>query len=163
MKNIFIIACKLIGLLQLYWSFATLMQIGFAMSATFSAAANDRMDIVTWLSGTILSSALSFFVAYLLIFKSEAIARFVRVPDDKTALSIPAEESALRIGILLLGLYFLLGSIPRVTRDIADAIRYIDGPQLHTTLLKTAGSVGQVILALFVILKPKKVLNYLTR
>lgn len=162
MKKIFVIACKIIGLLQLYWAFATLLQIGFAFSMWKDAAEGTPQN-VAWLAGTVLYSFLSFAVACIMIFKTDRLASIVGLHDHYESVDLPSQEALLRTGILLIGIYFVLVPIPGIVKHIVDALHYNQMVGEFRWISQTAGSVCQISLAVFLLAKPDKVIDLITR
>jgi len=162
MKKLFVVACKVIGLLQLYWAFATLLQVGFALSMTrhsTEAAPQNSM----WLLGTVLYSLLAFAVAYAMIFRTDALCRIAGLPDDMDSTKVPPQEVLLKTGILLIGVYFVLVPIPRIVKHIADALHYRQITQQFSWISQTVGYVCQMGLAVFLLRKPDKVIEFITK
>jgi len=162
MKRIFVVACKIIGLLQLYWAFATLLQIGFAFSMWTNASEGTPQN-VAWLAGTALYSFLAFAVAYIMIFKTDGLASIVGLHDDHESVDLPPHEALLRTGILLIGVYFVLVPIPGIVKHIADALHYKQIVREFSWISQTTGSVCQIGLAVFLLTKPDRIIDLITR
>ena len=168
MKSLFVVACKIIGLLQLYWAFATLLEVGLALGlAQRSAAPMQALPVdqaILYLGWTILCSILAFAVSYLMIFKTDMLSRLVGVPNDAASAQLPPHESLLRTGILLIGVYFVLGAIPGIAQDI----RYVEYAGRTTTqqwlgyILGSAGHLCQIGLAVLLLKIPDKVIQLIT-
>ena len=162
MKKLFVVACKIIGLLQLYWAFATLLQVGFALSMTRNSVEAAPQNAM-WLVGTVLYSLLAFAVAYVMIFRTNALCRIAGLPDEPDSAKAPPQEVLLKTGILLIGLYFVLVPIPGIVKHIADALHYKQITQQFSWISQTVGYVCQMGLAVFLLRKPDKVIDLITR
>lgn len=162
MKKLFLVACKIIGLLQLYWAFATLLQVGFALSMTMNSAEAAPRNAL-WLVGTVLYSLLAFAVAYTMIFRTDALYRIAGLPDDPDSVTVPPQNVLLKTGILLIGVYFVLVPIPGIVRHLADALHYKQITHQFSWISQSAGYVCQMGLAVFLLRRPDKVIEFITR
>jgi hypothetical protein len=162
MKKIFVVACKIIGLLQLYWAFATLVQVGFAFSMMKDLTETGAKNVM-WLAGTILYIVLAFAVAYAMIFRTDALGRIVGIPDDPDSGRLPPQEALLKTGILLIGVYFVLVPIPGIVKHIGDALYYRQITRQFSWISQTVGYVCQMGLAVFLLKEPDKVIEFITK
>ena len=160
MKRHFLIACKIIGVLQLYWAFSTFLQIGFAvgMAQTAPDMAPQR---ALWIVATSLYSILSFGVAYLLIFETERLAYFVGVRDETEAPSQPP-STLLRVGLQVLAVYFLLSPIPNIFKQLSDAIRVYNRTHDAMWLAHVLGYICQIGLAVTILRRTDRVIALIT-
>ena len=111
MNKLFIVACKTLGLLQLYQALSSLLFLGGAFS-TVKLVTGEEYNQIFYLVMTILYCILSFALAFLMIFKTERLARIVGLERKDEISNLPSQEVLIKTSILLLGIYFFLSSIP---------------------------------------------------
>jgi hypothetical protein len=167
MKKLFIVAAKLIGLLALYWAIATLVQIGFAIPLVLNpvpdiAGGSQNAGSAWWLAGTVLYGVITLVFSLLLMFRTESIATRLNVPDQEIS-GIPDDLRILKGGIILLGLYFFLFSIPSLTKTISTSAYYRYTWRDFRYMSQLVSGLLQLGLAVFVMKKPDVVLNMLGR
>jgi hypothetical protein len=162
MKALFLVCTKLLGLLGLYWASATLVQVGPFVVSSLSGRLEDNSHTVWFICSFASYSILSFALAVVLLVKTEWVATALRIPDDPLPQSAHADQ-VLRIGILLLGLYFVIASFPSLVRTVLemsrDSWRYVG---IHSLQMpKLVANALQFLLGLILVLKPASVLNAL--
>ena len=145
----------------MYWSFATLLQIGLTISMVNNSVESAPQN-VAWLVGTVLYGLLAFAVAFLMIFKTESLARIVGLATDSNTTQLPSLDVLLKTGILLIGIYFLMGTIPVIIRQISDAFHYKEIMPRFNWISKTISSLFQVAMAVYLRMNPDKVIRLIT-
>ncbi len=167
MKKLFIVAAKLIGLLALYWALSTLVQIAGAFAFMFRSMLDSEGNspaarILCWVIGNVLYGGLTFILSYLLMFKTEWIASKLNVPDENIP-SLPQNQKLLKGGVILLGLYFFLFSIPTLTKYIFGISSLPHARFEMEKIIKIASVLLQLGLALFIMKNPDCVLKILNK
>ncbi len=106
MKKIFCVAAKLVGIFALFSALPLLVQIGYSLDDFLRSGME---------GGRILGYGLYFgvvcFFVYLLIFKTEAVAAFLRIEDGEIQ-GLPPYEQLLKLGIILVGLFLFTTRAP---------------------------------------------------
>lgn len=110
MRTLFIIAAKLFGLYMLYGAVYTVIS-----AASFALAEPPASLDTLWSMYLIVAVDLVFGV--VLVFWPSRLAATFHIPDTQIATTMGARE-ALRIGILLIGLYLLVGGLPRTFESL---------------------------------------------
>ncbi len=75
--------------------------------------------IVVYFAGLIIYVSLSIWFAYILLCRSEWLARKVGIDEQGSVPNWPGEKKLLNLGIILLGIYISSFAIPRVVRSLS--------------------------------------------
>ena len=124
MYKAFIVGAKLIGMLQIYWG------ISFLSSISLFAVRTTRMEppgvggVVIQVVGILGYALFVLGVAWILIFRTEWVARKVKLSKDSAEICLNG-SNIMCIGISLIGLYIVAHSIPDVFKSIAGWITSI--------------------------------------
>lgn len=153
---LFAVAAKLLGL---YLALQTLVYVG---SALVFAITSDQVEqgvgpVVVQLLGALLS--LGF--AAILLFRTERLARMLRIPEVSGGIRI-GSATALRTGIILLGLYVLVRGLGPFLQFASFFLRV--APFADPGLIaRAAAELVPLIVALFMVLRPDVVIAMIRR
>ena len=171
MKKLFIVACKVSGLLQLYWALGSLgvVATAFHMRNT-TMEGQEQLSPHFYLAMVIISSILSFFFAFMMIFETETIARIVGLSKSEEVPSLPAQSAGLKTGLILIGVYYFASSIPDFVREIGELYSFL---RTNRTLslyginpenwTKTIAVLCQIGLAIWIIINPEGIIRLISR
>ncbi len=156
MKSIFIIACTITGLLLLY--FALIEVVGIAGSFMLYDSPESRNPILVM---QIMSFLLQLGMGLFLLFGTKKL--FNKMPDEsQEILAIPFSK-ILRLGIILLGLYFFMSNLPGYVNIIHGII--FDYKSFNNSYGITKLTVSGVVLiqSFFLIFGSDKITNVLVK
>ena len=164
MRRLFLVLAKLVGLMQAYWAFMDLVQIGNMVNAVLGSSPADASDASLYGSmvGVFVSFPLSIGLAWLLLFRTEQVADFLRVGPDEP---VPAfrRDVLLNVGVKMIGLYLAAEAIPLLARWLFEAHYFA---QRRPRLFHWAG-ILQPALALVVgivlIAKTRQIITLITK
>jgi|GEM_PF-6605420 len=116
MRNIFLVAAKLIGIIQLLLAFGNSMQM-----TVFVLNVKNTTPYVAIIMG-FAPLAVSIILAWTLLFKTERLADWLNISRD---LEKPLLEnvSMLYIGTKLIGLYIMIGGVTQFSKSLCDLLR----------------------------------------
>jgi len=165
MKGLFIVACKVLGLFQLYFAMGTIAQVGVWLSMKVYSSPEGGM-LTPSFYWTLIHSFLSFALAFILLFKTDLLVRITGLSESESIPQLPSPENLLRIGILLLGVFLVFRSIPDLIKQIFRLHKYIGVKLLHKDgfvdsdwLSAVLGAFCQFVLALLLLLKPDAIIK----
>jgi len=163
MRNIFNTLLKVIGLWQVMMMFYNLMIA--LVNTTNTGIAIHSPDPRPWLGGLSLATV-SFFFAWLFIFKTDWIADKVNIPKNEPPQQ-PLEKSTLLLtGTYLIGLYFLLSAIPRLSATITRIVPLwgegISHFWIPSVMYEGIPSLVQIILSIICIRKADVIVKMMT-
>jgi len=164
MTKFFLVGGKLLGILCVYWALLTIPQIGFAtavLSRQPSVPGAGASEVV--LLGAYLSFVASLLLGLLLLFKTERLAQLLKVPVDTTNDSPPSTESILRTGLVLVGVYILIGAVPEVTRWIIESLQHTSQLYSLPAIGRLASSLLRLIMALYIVVYSKHATQMIQR
>jgi len=122
MRRLFLVLAKLVGLLQAFRAFMVLIQVGSMVNELLGSSARAASDpsLYGYVMGLFVSFPLSIALAWLLLFRTEQVADFLRVGPDEP---FPAfrRDVLLNAGVKLIGLYLAAEAIPSLARWIFEA------------------------------------------
>jgi len=135
------------GLLQLYWTLANFLQIGYPLFHMFEQADTGAANI--YYIGMAVYFGLLFGMSWVLIARTEWLADRLKIREEGEIGKIDS-QSVLLVGVKLIGVYALVYSIPR----FAGSLQYLSLPlvenQKNPHILRTIiPAVLQLALALF--------------
>jgi hypothetical protein len=120
MRRLFLVLAKLIGFIQLYWSFATLAQIGFSIEMLTSEGKPEIHSMIKWgLAGFGAYFLLTLGLALILLAKTDWLADKLGISDD-TGTSIVSEATLLSAGMRLIGMYVAVMAAPALTKVFVE-------------------------------------------
>ena len=165
MRRLFLVLAKLVGLMQAFQAFMVLIQVGSMVNTAlgFSAGRASDPSLYGYIMGLFVSFPLSLGLAWLLLFRTEQVADFLRVGPDEP---VPAfrRDVLLNAGVKLIGLYVAAEAIPSLARWLFEA-RYFtqrrpNFPLTWTGILQPALAlvVGVVLIA-----KTRQIVGLITR
>jgi hypothetical protein len=171
MSKLFIVACKILGLFQLYWALGSLGVVASAFNMSHTTVEGEgQWNPKFYLIMVIIYSILSFFFAFMMVFETETIARIVGLSKSEEIPSLPAQSVWLKTGLILIGVYYFASSIPVLIREIGELYSFIStnrGLSLYgvnpENLTRTVAVLCQFVLAIWIIMKPEKIIHLITR
>ena len=162
MKRIFLVVAKLVGLLQLYWTFVNFMQIGFAISMIIRSEAVEVGQAIAGVIGIALYLCLSLGMSWILLARTDWLADKLNIKDDDGCI-IPKGDAILRNGTILIGIYISAYAIPGLAKAIAEYATITEwrmGVRFWTQILPEA---IQLLLGLYLTFKSSKVTEMITK
>jgi len=167
MRNVFLVIAKLLGLLQIFASFAYVTQSALAIGVYRSWVENQLSLYTTWtiyVWGFFI--ILSLTLAWILVAKTEWLADRLRIPEDMSSVDL-SDSRALRLGVKLLGFYFLGHAVPYLGSILIRTIYEHNGGFPHiralTFFLGSFVPLVQIALGLFFILDTNRVVQHIGR
>ena len=159
MRNIFIVAAKLLGLLQLFGAIAAFLQVAFTIPF-YGGEQATQMQLILIIVGSVLFLVVNLALALILVFKTEWLANLLRIPADVNLAPLQKPQ-VLNLGAKLIGLYILLQGLPSFVR----ALFQIGSMQPFGAFMFSTIStpVVQIGLGLFLVLKTTKVVGLITQ
>lgn len=138
MKQFFIIAAKLLGILLIFWTFSAFL--GHSQVLNHMSRAH--------LIGLILLCGIELMIALILLFQTNMVANFLNIPEGELpTLHVP---NVLHVGITLIGIMIAGSSLGYVLSYIAT-ILFTSQNHSHSfflgELFKTIVGVGLIIFA----------------
>jgi len=115
MKNLFVIFAKLLGVYFIFRFFENITVIGRIIS-------RDSID-----AGFIIGYICIILLIILLLFKTGFLANILGIGIKKSENSLLSATNTLKIGLLLIAIYFLIADIPYI---IAQILSYIQGEEM---------------------------------
>jgi len=167
MRNLFFVVAKLLGLLQIFASFAYVTQSALAIGVYRSWVENQLSIYTTW---TIyvwgLFIILSLSLAWVLVAKTEWLADRLRIPDHMNNADL-RDGRVLRLGVKLLGFYFLGHAVPYLGAILIRSIyeHHGDSPLSNVFPFFLGGFIplAQITIPLFFILDTDRVAQHIGR
>ena len=171
MNKLFIVACKTLGLFQLYWALSSLVSVATAFNMRFMTDEGKlQLNPTFYLVLTIVYSILAFFFAFIMIFKTEAMARLVGLSEKDEVPALPTQTMLMKTGLILLGVFFIFNSVPALVQRIADLYLFIKMRSIFALNSydaeawgKLIGTLCQIGLAIWMVLNPEGVVRLISR
>jgi hypothetical protein len=136
MRQLFLVLAKLIGLIQLYWSLATLVQIGVSIEMLTAESKPEIYLLIKWgLVGFGAYFLLTLGLAWILLIKTDWLADKLGISDD-IGPSIVSEAILLSAGIRLIGLYVAVTAAPALIKVFIETKGMAHGLGISSTDLK---------------------------
>ena len=166
MRRLFLVLAKLVGLLQAFRAFMVLIQVGSMVNELLGSSARAASDpsLYGYVMGLFVSFPLSIALAWLLLFRTEQVADFLRVGPDEP---VPAfrRDVLLNVGVKLIGLYLAAQAIPSLTSWLLLEARYFTQrrpsfPLTWTAILHPALA---LVVGIVLIAKTRRIMALITR
>ncbi len=157
MRKLFIVVAKLMGLWQLYSAIIITIQSSFYLSSSIQLSTVDK-EIFLTLGLWVLNTAFVFILAWLLIVKTEWLADKFNINDRDDSPSFNA-ESALQIGIKLIGVYVAVLAMPQFMRRL----RYYSVSVDVTLFLCIGAFFLRLGLGFFLALKTEMIIKFISK
>jgi hypothetical protein len=170
MSKLFIVACKILGLFQLYWALSSLVSVATAFNMGYMTDEGKvQVSPKFYLILTIVYSILAFLFAFAMIFETETIARIVGLSKKEEMASLPPQSMLLKTGLILIGVIFLFSSIPDLVRSIADLYLFNKTNRGLSLYLDNIGNwvrpittLCQIGLAIWIIMNPEGIIRLIS-
>ena len=165
MRRIFIVLAKLSGLLQIYWGLTHLssLTLFIGQMARMESSEFGHRAIQIQMGGIIGFALLAFGMAWVLLARTEWLADKLKIHSDDQ-LPAMSDDTVLRAGIKVVGVYILASAIPGLVKAISEASAYgLWEGRLTAIWTKIIPSVLRVALALFLAIRTERVLSLLTK
>jgi hypothetical protein len=166
MRRLFLVLAKLVGLMQAFQAFMALIQIGGTVNALLgsSPARAYFPSLYGSIIGLFVSFPLSIALAWLLLFRTEQVADFLRVGPDEP---VPAfrRDVLLNVGVKLIGLYLAAEAIPSLARWLYEA-RYFAERRMPNSFYTWAGILQPalaIVVGIVLIAKTRQIVSLITR
>ena len=160
MRNVFLVGAKLLGIFSFYQALTKLIDLRYV----FKAMQQPDDDLVLQVGSYFLSTVILFLFGYLLAFKTSWLANFVRVPEPDDNLPQFTSQSALNIGLILIGVFHVLRRIPALIQVTFLYRSAMHGSQAFPSwLLFLTGEILGLILAILLIFFSRKVVDIIFR
>ncbi len=153
MRNLFIPLAKLLGIYLLYRPLTYLASIVYYFFSSFSS---EQQSILSGILYTFIFQILSLLLALILLFKTEKLADFLRLPDDDINLVGIDRYTILRTGLILIGIGTIIYAIPVIIGSAVTYFNYKDVAPMslyYQELEKMVSSILQAILGIFLVFK----------
>ncbi len=139
MRKTFVVLAKLMGLYLLFFTTQYFFSLTMMLSIASGNATNSRFFMSIFFS--LIGLCLLFVIIWTLIFRTDWLADKVRVPDEP--LPNMNHQMVLRVGIILLGIYFLFGAFTALFNIATSAASFKELQGSHAMILR------QIITTLF--------------
>jgi hypothetical protein len=164
MRRLFIVLAKIAGLLQLYWTLANFLQVGYPLFHMFEQSVAGVPN--TYYIGMVLYFVLLFGMSWVLIARTEWLADRLKIREDGEICKIDA-QSVLLVGVKLIGLYVLVSAIPRLANSLSQlTLPLFDENEYRSNLLHSLKYITPVLLQLalgfFLAFKPETVVKIIS-
>ena len=157
MKNLFIVGSKLLGILFVYWALIIIPQIGFVTTVLSEQPSGSPGSVPpeVMLLTVFMAFITSILLAALLLFKTERLSQFLKVPSDETSILKLSFESIIRLGLVLIGVYILIDAMPEITRLIIESFKYSNLLDSFHGVGRLVSLVLRLIMALYIVFYSK--------
>lgn len=113
MRSMFFVGCKLLGLYFLYWGINYLISLIPTIGA-YKSVMEIPDDSISIYVTVIISNLIIFGFAYGLLFRTEWLARILKIEPEYTETSLISGNEVLRIGIILMGIFLITTRVGRI-------------------------------------------------
>ena len=149
MRELTTLGLKLLGILGLYWAATIMPQIGMALSMLVGNSAHGYS--ASWyLASLVAWFVISLLFAILLLSRTGWIVSKLRVPSDSIQAHFPSPSHLLRAGLVLIGVFAILESVPDLIQALYEASQFGEWPGYHRWA-RFIGGASKLVLALIVI------------
>ena len=164
MKGLFLVLGKLLGLLCLYWAVLAIPQLYTYAFIDISPGPLPAFETRAILISVGLLSILgNCFLGVWLVFKTQRLADILRIPADAGGLPSFESESLLHVGIVLVGIYALVVSLPELARLLIESLQYANFSRSAHLTGSLAKEVLRLALALYLVVFPRHVMGVLKK
>ncbi|NCA81209.1 MAG: hypothetical protein EOM72_00485 [Opitutae bacterium] len=161
MKKLFLVFAKLLGLIQLYTALLGVTQMAIMMSLVSRSDSGSLSGVLPSLAGLTIYLAVALVIAWVLLAKTEWLARKVGVGDEAPVEGLE-RVPALIVGVALIGIFVTVRSLSPLARALLEFRQIWDSsPQL--ALRQLAPVALQLALGLLLALKPGFVAAFVGR
>lgn len=163
MRRMFIVLAKLIGLLQIYWGLTYLSSIALFIGQMARMESSEFGQFAIQMGGILGFALFAFGMAWALLVRTEWLADKLKIHSDD---QLPAlsDDTVLRAGIKVVGVYILANAVPGLVKAISEASVYgLWEGRLTAIWTKIIPSVLQIALALLLALRTERVLSLLAK
>ena len=155
MRNVFLVAAKLLGVYSIYRALSALVALGYIPGSMSQPGFN----IAAYLGVRFLSALIFFMFGYILAFRTSWVADIVHVAASDDDLPTFTDRSALNVGVILVGVFNVVARFP----NLLIMISMYDSRQPLSWLLLPAGEVVGLILGVFLIFYSRTVVDVICR
>jgi hypothetical protein len=165
MRRLFLVLAKLVGLTQAFRAFMNLIQMGSVVNALLGSSPAEASDASLYGSmvGVFVSFPLSLALAWLLLFRTEQVADFLRVGPDEP---FPAfrRDVLLNVGVKMIGLYLAAEAIPSLARWLFEARYFAQRrPNFHITWTGILQPALALVVGIVLIAKTRQIVALIAR
>jgi hypothetical protein len=164
MKSLFLVLGKLLGLLCLYWAVLAIPQLftyAFIDISPGPLPASTTRTIL--MSFGLLSVLGSFVLGVWLVFKTSRLADILGIPADAGGLPSFEPESLLHVGVVLVGVYALIVSLPELARLLIQSLTIANFFQSVHFTASLAEDILRLALALYFVMFPQHIMGVLKK
>jgi len=156
MKALFAVLAKLLGLLLLCWAICMIPQIAIGAGNFAYPPTTERQTITMlfYLALVVVPFAATLFLGWLATFRTNLLARLLKVDEQASPITLPEPRVLLRIGVILIGLYVLVTALPQLVRALWRVAYFVAGQSSPRSLANIAAATVQITLSLFLVLRP---------
>ncbi len=116
MKKIFVVLAKLLGLATFFFVVYFLLQVVMMLPMLFASWSDDPKNLALSLLGILAPVLIALPFSFVLISKTEMLADRLGVGDDEGAAIISDSKGLFRIGLILMGVFFIVFNLPELIR-----------------------------------------------
>lgn len=161
MKKLFLVFAKLLGLVQLYMTLLGVTQMAIMMAVLSRNDSASVSEVLPSLAGLMIYLAVALVIAWVLLAKTEWLARKVGLGDEAPVEGLE-RVPALIVGVALIGVFVTVRSLSPLARALLEFRQIWDSsPQL--ALRQLAPVALQLALGLLLALKPGFVAAFVGR
>jgi hypothetical protein len=149
MRELFIVGIKLYGVINLFQGISScfilieLAQLGSTLPGT----------AYSWL----IPTAVSFLIVFAAVTQAERLADLFGLAEGSARFSGFSPKATLKVGLILIGVSYLLRTIPALTHELTQAA----DPVISTSPYPTVGALLQVLISLTLVLGSNKVIEFI--
>ena len=162
MRSTFIVLAKLMGLVIFYLVIAVIAYSLATVGTWLSRGGFEGNGL--WLGlGSVVYVVLLTVLALLLILRTDKVANWVGLTEDKEADKTPPVEAMLLAGIALIGIYILVRTFPGFAAYLLNIRAYSDLWDISPFTQDFVDYVLRMALALLLIFKPRAVARFIAK
>ena len=162
MKKLFLIFAKLLGLVQLYMALLNATQLVVMLGMVAKSDHLPLRGILLGVAGLVIYLAIAIAIAWLMLAKTEWLAGKVGIHDDPPIEGLE-QVPALRVGICLIGIFVIVGVLPRLARILIDLHQAWHFQPHQLIWGQLAPNLLQLLLGLVLALKSDQVITLVAR
>jgi len=164
MRRFFLVAAKLMGLLVLYWTITLSNVVGRVMGVGTEMLNQGKTTIYGLvIGGFVLQVVLSMAMALILLFRTEALARWLKIEADDQPVNLGTVETLLKAGLVLIGVYILAVTVPPFVKGLYDYYLVREKVAVAKAVSVMIAPTVQIVLAAVLALRAGGIVDFILR
>ncbi len=159
MRTLFIPLAKLLGI---FLVFQPLCYIAYMLYWVLSRAAVGQESVQSTLVLSFPMYIVGLVLGLILIFKTEKIAAFLKIPPDSAGSIVINSDSVLRVGLMLIGVYTVVQAVPTLIGALVFILQQTGKtPSVYQDKFWT--SMLQTVLGISLVLQARRLAEFLNK